>query len=65
MENMEHESRVLRNVLITLAVIAGVLLALWALIRTERRLHRLLGIIKGKMPTSRKNRQFRIELEDI
>ena len=65
MENMEHESKVLRNTLITLAVIAGVLLALWALIRTERRLHRLLGVIKGKLPTRRKNRQFTIELEDI
>ena len=65
MENMEHESRVMRNILITLAVLAAVAVALWALIRTERRLHRVLGFIKGRLPKSRKNREFRIELEDI
>jgi len=55
----------LRNVLITLAVIAAVGVALWALIRTERRMYRLFGIVKDQMPKSRKNREFRIELEDI
>ncbi len=62
---MENESRVTRNVLITLAVLAAVGVALWALIRTERRMHRLLGVIKGHMPQSRKNREIRMELEDI
>ena len=62
---MENESKVVRNVWITLGVLAAVAVALWALIRTEKRLHRLLGIIKGRIPKSRKNRQFRIELEDI
>jgi len=65
MDNQEHESKVLRNVLITLAVIAAVGVALWALIRTERRMYRLFGIVKDQMPKSRKNREFRIELEDI
>ena len=55
----------MRNVWITLGVLAAVAVALWALIRTEKRLHRLLGMIKGRVPTRRKNRQFLIELEDI
>ena len=62
---MENESKVMRNVWITLGVLAAVAVALWALIRTEKRLHRLLGMIKGRVPTRRKNRQFFIELEDI
>ena len=62
---MDNESRTIRNLWITLGVLAAVAVALWALIRTERRLHRVLGIIKGRMPKSRKNREFRIELEDI
>ena len=62
---MENESKVTRNVLITLGVLAAVAVALWALIRTERRLHRVLGFVKGHLPKSRKSRQFRIELEDI
>ncbi len=63
--DMDNESKVIRNVWITLGVLAAVAVALWALIRTERRLHRVLGFIKGRMPTRRKNREFRIELEDI
>lgn len=63
--HMENESKVMRNILIVLAVLAAVGVALWALIRTEKRLHRLLGIVKGHLPKNRKNREFRIELEDI
>lgn len=65
MDTMENENKVVRNLLIVLAVMAAIGMALWVLIRTERRLHRLLGILKGRLPRRRENRQFRIELEDI
>lgn len=62
---MENESKVTRNILIVLAILVAVAVALWALIRTEKRLHRLLGIVKSHLPKSRKTRDFHIELEDI
>ena len=62
---MEKENNLWRNVIIVSIVVAVVVAVLAGLIRTEKRFHRLIGILRSHLPQKRQNREFRIELEDI
>ena len=49
-------------VLAGVAILGAIALALFLLIRTERRLYRLLGVLESYLPRKRKQTEFRIDL---
>lgn len=49
-------------VVAAVAIFGVVALALFLLIRTERRLYRVLGVLESYLPRKRKETQFRIDL---
>ena len=61
--NMEkNHNSVWKTVLIVVSVLMALAVALAAIIRTERRLRRLLGKVEGYLPRKQKNTQIRVDL---
>jgi len=61
--NMEkNQNSVWKTVLIVVSVLMALAVALAAIIRTERRLRRLLGVVEGYLPRKQKNTQIRVDL---
>ncbi len=61
--NMEkNQNNVWKTVLIVVSVLMALAVALAAIIRTERRLRRLLGVVEGYLPRKQKNTQIRVDL---
>lgn len=61
----KNTNSVWKIVLTVVAIIAALAVAVMVLIRTERRMRRLLGIVEGYLPRKQKNAPMEIELEDI
>lgn len=62
---MEKNNNVWKIVLTVVAIITALAVAVMVLVRTERRMRRLLGIVEGYIPRKQKNAPMEIELEDI
>ena len=58
----KNNNSVLKTVLIVVSVLMALAVALAAIIRTERRLRRLLGMAEGYLPRKQKNTQIRVDL---
>ena len=58
----KNNNSVWKTVLIIVSVLMALAVALAAIIRTERRLRRLLGIVEGYLPRKQKNTQIRVDL---
>ena len=58
----KNNNSVWKTVLIVVSVLMALAVALAAIIRTERRLRRLLGIVEGYLPRKQKNTQIRVDL---
>ena len=58
----KNTNSVWKVVLTVVAVLMALAVALAVLIRTERRLRRLLGIVEGYLPRKQKNTQIRVDL---
>lgn len=61
----KNTNNVWKIVLIVVAIITALAVAVMALVRTERRMRRLLGIVEGYLPRKQKSTPMEIELEDI
>ena len=61
----KNTNSVWKIVLTVVAIIAALAVAVMVLIRTERRMRRLLGIVEGYLPRKQKSAPMEIELEDI
>ena len=60
-----NSNNVWKIVLIVVSIIVALAVAVMALVRTERRMRRLLGIVEGYLPRKQKSTPMEIELEDI
>ena len=58
----KNNNSVWKTVLIVVSVLMALAVALAAIIRTERRLRRLLGIVEGYLPRKNKNTPIQVEL---
>ena len=58
----KNNNSVWKTVLIVVSVLMALAVALAAIIRTERRLRRLLGMVEGYLPRKHKNTQIRVDL---
>lgn len=58
----KNNNSVWKTVLIVVSVLMALAVALAAIIRTERRLRRLLGIVEGYLPRKQKNTQISVDL---
>lgn len=58
----KNNNSVWKTVLIVVSVLMALAVALAAIIRTERRLRRLLGVVEGYLPRKQKNTQIRVDL---
>jgi len=58
----KNQNSVWKTVLIVVSVLMALAVALAAIIRTERRLRRLLGVVEGYLPRKQKNTQIRVDL---
>ena len=61
----KNTNNVWKIVLIVVAIVVALAVAVMALVRTERRMRRLLGIVEGYLPRKQKSTPMEIELEDI
>lgn len=58
-------NNVWKILLTVMAVIAALVAVVLALVRTERRLYRVLGVLESYLPRNKKDSALHIELEDI
>lgn len=59
---MEKNNSVWKVVLTVVSILMALAVACAVLIRTERRMRRLLGIVEGYLPRKQKNAEIRVDL---